>query len=124
MGDSKKVSDEMASKSANLHDAKVAEKDKDYATASVLYIKVDDMKSVRRIAQRAVKQYGTTSCIGYALDKFSRMDINSKESKDYFPYLKQLADMEIKATKHLAIMLREDYSDALSYPARWPHYQK
>jgi hypothetical protein len=124
MGDGKEMSDRMVSKSANLHDAKVAEKEGHYATASVLYIKADDVKSVRRVAQEAAKEYGTISCIGYALDKFSRMDVNSKEGKDYFPYLKQLADMEIKATKHLAVMMREDYSDAMSYPARWPHYQK
>ena len=112
----------MAVKSASLQDARLAEKDGHYATASVLYIRAGEVESVRRIAPEAAKQYGTISCIGFALDKFSKMEKGSEESAEYFAHLKQLADMEIKATKHVVQMLREDAFIASDKPGRYPHY--
>ena len=112
----------MAEKSVRLDAARQSEKEGNFMTAVLHYIMHDDVKNVRRIAPKAAEQYGTASCIGFALDKFSKLEENSKESANYFIYLQNLASMQLRANLHLERMLHEDAFIASDKPGRYPHY--
>jgi hypothetical protein len=105
----------MAEKRVSKASARQEEKEGNLMPAVLQYIQLDDRASLRRIASKVVDLYGTISCIGFAMDKFSRLEKGSEEEESTIAYIKGLAEIEIKSNKHLAKMLHEDYAHSDGY---------
>jgi hypothetical protein len=90
--------------------AELNEKGENFVNATLLYIELNDLKSVKRIALNASKQFGAESIFGKALVAFSNTKSGTKEEREAVAELKEYAARYKKTVSHPIKFLRVDTS--------------